>query len=136
MPVNNLIKYKGYADVLVGVILVFKPSLIYESGLARLWGGLTGLRLSDASTAPGFNHSLACMTAAVGVGNVIASRCGPAACPPVFYSSLTWGTLCLLTCILTPQTMGLSSSTVLMSAINHLCFAGALVWTDTTVARL
>ncbi|KAK7453478.1 hypothetical protein VKT23_011755 [Stygiomarasmius scandens] len=136
MSPSSLIKYKGYGDILVGLILTFRPSIIYESGLARFWAGLTGLRLSDASTAPGFNHSIACMVMAVGVGNVIASKRGPAAYPPVFYSSLTWGILNLLTCILTPQNLGLSSSTVLMTAINHLSFAGVMLWVDPSVAKL
>ncbi|KAF4619494.1 hypothetical protein D9613_004741 [Agrocybe pediades] len=72
----SLIKYKGLADILVAVILIFEPSLIYESVVAKQLHIWSGLHLSDASTAPGFNHSLACMVAAVGVAHVVAARSG------------------------------------------------------------
>ena len=40
--------------------------------------------MSDHTVAPGFNHSIACMVAAVGVGHMVASRApGGAAHPSV-----------------------------------------------------
>lgn len=100
---STLILVKGLADVAVAVILVLKPDIIYNSLAARAVGQLSGLvsisddsvtvmgawltnccvtssrlsqHLSSASTAPGFNHSIACMVAAVGVGHVVSSRGG------------------------------------------------------------
>jgi len=49
MSPSSLIKYKGYGDILVGLVLTFRPSIIYESGLARFWAGLTGLVSNSAS---------------------------------------------------------------------------------------
>jgi len=126
---NVLIKYKGIGDILVASILIFKPNVIYGSLPARLLGSWTGLHLSSSSVdaAPGLNHSIACMVAAIGVGHVVAARYGPAARPPIFAMNLTWSLLGLLTCALTPLDWNLGSATLLMSSLNHAAFS-ALLW--------
>ncbi|EEB89318.1 hypothetical protein MPER_12599 [Moniliophthora perniciosa FA553] len=82
--VGTFIKVKGYADLIVGVLIAFNPSLLYESPPMQFWHSLTGLDLSDASTAVGFNHAIACMVFAIGLGNIIAARSGPAAWPSLY----------------------------------------------------
>ncbi|KAJ7159848.1 hypothetical protein C8R43DRAFT_881739, partial [Mycena crocata] len=44
--------------------------------------------LSNPTLLPGYNHSIGCMIAAVGVGNLVAARSGPAALPPICMSAL------------------------------------------------
>ncbi|KDR84389.1 hypothetical protein GALMADRAFT_87316 [Galerina marginata CBS 339.88] len=125
-----LIRYKGIADIIVAVILAVKPSIIYESFAAQTLHSLTCLQHnSDASIAPGFNQSIACMVAAVGVGHIVASRSGPAARPTVFAMNLTWAILGCCTCA-TPKTWGLGSATLLMTSCSHTLFSLALFWTD------
>ena len=103
--------------------------------------------MTAAEAAPGFNHSLACMVAAVGVGHVVAAQYGPAArpaicMPPIFHvypfhaekdvallavaMNLTWSILGLLTCVLTPLDWNLGSATLLMAGLNHAAFSAAL----------
>ncbi|KDR84425.1 hypothetical protein GALMADRAFT_220179 [Galerina marginata CBS 339.88] len=124
-----LIRYKGIADIIVGLILALKPSIIYESFAAQTMHSLTGLHISDASIAPGFNQSIACMVAAVGVGHIVASRSGPAAHPTIFAMNLTWAILGFCTCA-TPKTWGLGSATLLMTSCSHTLFSLGLFWTD------
>ncbi|KAF9255592.1 hypothetical protein L218DRAFT_967148, partial [Marasmius fiardii PR-910] len=80
---GTLIKIKGHADILIGLIIGAKPALLYESAPMQWWHQVSGLHLSDASTAPGFNHAIACMVIAIGLGNVVAARSGSAAWPAV-----------------------------------------------------
>jgi hypothetical protein len=84
------------------------------------------------------------MVAAVGVGHLVASRCGPAAAPPVckplnfvhlstvidivilpVAMNLTWAVSSFLTC-LTPSTWGLGSATLFMTSLTHATFSIAL----------
>ena len=104
--------------------------------------------MSSADSAPGFNHSIACMVAAVGVGHVVAARYdGRAAWPAIcrrrvlhfqicpisneimmiVAMNLTWSLLGLLTCALTPLEWNLGSATLLMSSMDHAAFS-ALLW--------
>jgi len=122
---TTLIRYKGIGDVLVALILSIKPQWIYDSLPARLIAHYSGLHLSRAETAPGFNQAIACMVAAVGVAHVVASYCGPAARPPILAMNATWAVLGLLTCA-TPIAWNLGSATLLMSSLNHLAFSAAL----------
>lgn len=39
--------WKGFADAVVGVILVIKPELIYESKISKALARLSGLRLPN-----------------------------------------------------------------------------------------
>jgi len=126
---ESLIKYKGIADILVAAILVFKPSLIYGSLPARVLASKTGLHLSRADAAPGFNQAIACMVAAVGVGQIVASRCGPVASPPVFAMNLTWAILGFLSCV-TPRAWGLGSATLLLTSFTHTAFSITLYAID------
>ncbi|KAL4260178.1 hypothetical protein AB1N83_008226 [Pleurotus pulmonarius] len=110
---SKVVAVKGLADILTAVILMAKPAIIYNSIPARALASFTGLHLSNAEAAPGFNQAIACMVAAVGVGHIVASRCDPSARIPIFAMNLTWATLNLLTCA-TPQAWGIGSATQLM----------------------
>ena len=97
----TLIRCKGIADIFVALILTVKPSIVYNSVITRYIHSLSGLvglhilqkhrtvpnfrskHISDASIAPGFNQSIACMVGAVGIGYVVGARCGPALHPMV-----------------------------------------------------
>ncbi|RDB19855.1 hypothetical protein Hypma_013090 [Hypsizygus marmoreus] len=129
---DTLIKYKGLADILVAGILTVNASTIYDSVPTRFLASLTGLHMSSAAAAPGFNQSIACMVAAVGVGHVVAAQYGRAARPPIFAMNLTWAILGFLTCA-TPHELGLGSATLLMSSFNHLAFSIALYFADPLV---
>ncbi|ESK91840.1 hypothetical protein Moror_10512 [Moniliophthora roreri MCA 2997] len=132
--VGTFIKMKGYADLVVGVLLAFKPSLLYESPPMQFWHSLTGLDLSDASTAVGFNHAIACMVFAIGLGNIVAARSGPAAWPSVFVSTFIWGVLSLLTALTAVHDVtkewGVANATMIMTGINHMLFCGAMWYLD------
>ncbi|PPQ73823.1 hypothetical protein CVT26_012138 [Gymnopilus dilepis] len=127
---QTLILVKGIADVAVAAILTFKPAIIYESFLARAVHSFSELHLTDASTAPGFNQSVACMVAAVGVGHVVASKSGPASHASVFAMNLTFSILGFLACALPSRESGIGSATMLMTSCNHLLFSLALLWAD------
>ncbi|KAG5642972.1 hypothetical protein DXG03_001820 [Asterophora parasitica] len=75
-PAATLIKWKGYADIVLGVILATYPRLVYHSTLAQTVAALTGLHLSSPDAAPGLNHALACMFFALGVAHIAAARLG------------------------------------------------------------
>lgn len=122
-PAAALIKYKGYADILTGSILAIYPNLIYHSFITRTVAALSGLHLSNARAAPGFNHAIACMVIAIGVGHVFAARSGPAGRAPLFAMNATWALLALLTCLTTPRVWRIGSATLLLSGINHLFFS-------------
>ncbi|KAJ8698955.1 hypothetical protein PTI98_005603 [Pleurotus ostreatus] len=126
---SKVIAVKGLADILTALILVVKPAFIYNSVPTRAVASFTGLHLSNAEVAPGFNQAIACMVAAVGVGHIVASRCSPNARVPIFAMNLTWATLNLLTCVM-PQAWGIGSATQLMSALNHTAFSLAMYFTD------
>ena len=99
----TLIQCKGIADIVVALILTVKPSIIYNSVITRSIHSLLGLvgfciffentrtapnffvqkRISDASIAPGFNQSIACMVGAVGIGHVVGAHSGPALHPMI-----------------------------------------------------
>ncbi|KAJ7725917.1 hypothetical protein B0H16DRAFT_1735857 [Mycena metata] len=55
--------------------------MLHESFATKGLSSLTGLYITNASVAPGFNHSIASLVAAVRVGDLIAARFGPAALP-------------------------------------------------------
>ncbi|KAF8165921.1 hypothetical protein B0H34DRAFT_648646 [Crassisporium funariophilum] len=129
---QNLIRNKGIADIIVATIIAVKPATIYESFVAKMVHSWTGLHISDASLAPGFNHSIACMVAAVGVGFIVASRSGSAVHPAIFAMTLSWSVLGFLTCA-TPRAWGLGSATLLMTSFNHLLFSLAMYWKDPRV---
>ncbi|KAL0065007.1 hypothetical protein AAF712_007999 [Marasmius tenuissimus] len=142
---GTFIKIKGYADILTGVIIAAKPALVYESAPAKWWHEVTGFHLSDATTAPGFNHAIACMVIAIGFGSIVAARSGPAAYPSVFASQLVWGALCLLTSAsafvdfqidfeawgIGPGGSGqINSATGMLTGMNHLVFCTAMWFLD------
>ncbi|TFK33298.1 hypothetical protein BDQ12DRAFT_583296, partial [Crucibulum laeve] len=77
----SLLKLKGIADIAVAGILTVKLSLIYNSGITRALATATGLHLSNADIAPGFNQCIACIVASVGVDHIIAVYSGPTARP-------------------------------------------------------
>ncbi|KAF6751522.1 hypothetical protein DFP72DRAFT_1172188 [Ephemerocybe angulata] len=112
---STVMRLKGLADIGVGVILALKPEIIYESNATKALGRLTGFGLSSAKTAPGFNHAIACMVVAVGVGSVVASFQGRAARFPIVIMNATWGLLAGLTCVFTPH---LATATMVMTALN------------------
>ncbi|KAF9463731.1 hypothetical protein BDZ94DRAFT_1308628 [Collybia nuda] len=131
---STLMKWKGAGDLIVAGILTLKPSLMYASVVTRTLASWTGLHLSSAEVAPGFNQSIACLVAAVGVGHVVAASSGPAARPAIFAMNLTWAVLGFMTC-LTPLEWGLGSATLLMSSLNHASFSLALYLLDGEVIR-
>ncbi|KAJ6589107.1 hypothetical protein B0H19DRAFT_922750, partial [Mycena capillaripes] len=83
MNPSTLVFAKGIADIGIGLVLFAKPAILYESVATKAIASITGLYITNASLAPGFNHSIACMVAAVGIGNLVAVRSGPAALPPI-----------------------------------------------------
>ncbi|KAF7329022.1 hypothetical protein MVEN_02532300 [Mycena venus] len=106
MNPSTLAFAKGVADVGIGLILFAKPAMLYESVATKALSSFTGLYLTDASTTLGFNHSIACLVASVGLGNLVAARSGPAALPPIFAMTAAWSGLSLLTCLLAPKEWG------------------------------
>ncbi|KAL0946156.1 hypothetical protein HGRIS_012419 [Hohenbuehelia grisea] len=124
---HTLIALKGFADILVAIVLTVHPALIYHSTPARLISTHTGLHLTSADAAPGFNQAIACMVAAVGIAHVVAARCGPAARPPILAMNASWALLNFATCA-TPhaRATGLASASQLFSACNHAVFSVAL----------
>ncbi len=107
---TSIIAVKGYADLLVAVLLAISPSAIYNNPITRAVGSFSGLvcrfsfwsikinhrvqHISDAAATPGFNQDIACKTAAVGVGNIAASRSGPAVTLSIYL-----GVLSIATCV-------------------------------------
>ncbi|KAJ7599336.1 hypothetical protein C8J56DRAFT_187768 [Mycena floridula] len=124
---DALINYKGLADIAVGIILSVKPEIIYNSAITRKISALTGLHVSNANLAPGFNQALASMVMSIGVGHLVASVSGKEARPTIFAMNLTWGILSLATCF-TPKKWGIGSATICMTALNHLGFSAALYY--------
>ncbi|KAJ7034755.1 hypothetical protein C8F04DRAFT_560634 [Mycena alexandri] len=118
MNPSTLVFAKGIADISIGFVLFAKPAMLYESFATKSLSSLTGLYITNASVAPGFNHSIACLVAAVGVGNVVAARSGPAALPGVFAMTSVWSALSLLTCALAPKAWGVSGATLLMGGLS------------------
>ncbi|KAF8887242.1 hypothetical protein CPB84DRAFT_1786944 [Gymnopilus junonius] len=124
---QTLILVKGVADVAVAAILAFQPSIIYDSFQARAVHSLSGLHLSNASLAPGFNQSIACMNIIV----LIWSRL-------VYFSvamNLTFSPLGFLTCAIPSKESELGSATLLSPSCNHLLFSLAILWADPGVLR-
>ncbi|KAF9023158.1 hypothetical protein BDZ89DRAFT_955924, partial [Hymenopellis radicata] len=119
-------------DLLVAVLLTISPSTIYNNAITRVVGSYSGLHISDAAAAPGFNQAIACMTAAVGVGHIVAARSGPAVTPSILAMWGTWGVLSLATCAASRE---LGSATVLWTGMNHLIMAGVLHWSDPTAVK-
>ncbi|KAJ7119464.1 hypothetical protein C8R44DRAFT_737270 [Mycena epipterygia] len=155
MQPSTLVLCKGVADIGIGVILFTKPAFLYESFATRGLSSLTGLYMTNASVAPGFNHSIACMVAAVGVGNLVAARAGPAALPPIcmpgFLFSLAgisflvhlpvamtsaWSAFSLFTCVLAPKSWGVSGATLLMGGLVNALFSVGLYVAEPRVFRL
>ncbi|KIM38746.1 hypothetical protein M413DRAFT_75784 [Hebeloma cylindrosporum] len=130
----SLIRCKGIADIVVALILTVKPSIIYNSVVTRFVHSVSGLHISDASMAPGFNQSIACMVGAVGIGYVVSAGSGPALHPMVFALNVSWAILGLLTCA-TPKAWGLGSSTLLMTSVNHALFSLVFYLKDPSVLR-
>ncbi|KAJ6617900.1 hypothetical protein B0H10DRAFT_1278703 [Mycena sp. CBHHK59/15] len=123
MNPSTLVTCKGVADMAIATTLMLKPAILYESLATRGLSSLTGLHISNAAVAPGFNHSIACLVASVGLGNIVAAKCGPAALPPIFAMTSAWSIFSILTCILTPQSWGLSSATLLMGGLVNALFS-------------
>ncbi|KAH8835938.1 hypothetical protein DL96DRAFT_1454369 [Flagelloscypha sp. PMI_526] len=124
IDVDSIVEFKGYADLIIAGILTFSPQLLYESPLMQLVHRTSGLQISNgiAPDAVGFNQAIACMVAAIGVGQIVSARMGPSN-PFIFLSMYaTWGVLSLATCL---TEMG--SATVLFTGINHLAFTG-VIW--------
>ncbi|EDR16201.1 uncharacterized protein LACBIDRAFT_291947 [Laccaria bicolor S238N-H82] len=130
MPATDrLIQLKGIAEIFVALILTVNPQLIYDSPATHKLSYLSGLHISNASTAPGFNQSIACMVAAVGVGHLVASRAGRGARSTIFAMNLTWSLLGFLTCA-QPVEKDLGSATLLMSSMSHAVFSFVLLYLD------
>ncbi|KDQ11484.1 hypothetical protein BOTBODRAFT_189844 [Botryobasidium botryosum FD-172 SS1] len=128
MAERSLIFWKGIADIIVGGILTFKPSIIYDSPVPLYISNVTGLHRSDPTTAPGFNQAIAIMVAAIGIGHVRASRSHSRdAHATMLLMNVTWSALCLLTCYVNRD---IGSATMLMTGINHLAFSTAMFLTS------
>jgi len=136
MNPSTLVFAKGVADIGIGLVLFAKPAILYESVATKALSSLTGLYLTNASAAPGFNHSIACLVASVGLGNLVAARAGPAALPPIFAMTAAWSALSLLTCVLAPKAWGVSGATLLMGGIVNSAFSIALYLIHPRVLRL
>ncbi|KAJ7471797.1 hypothetical protein FB451DRAFT_1251026 [Mycena latifolia] len=136
MNPSTLVFCKGIADIGIGIVLFAKPAMLYESLATRTLASLTGLFLTNPTIAPGFNHSIACMVAAVGVGNLVAARSGPAALPPIFAMTSAWSALSLLTCALAPTSWGVSGATLLMGGLVNAAFSLTLYVSEPRVARV
>ncbi|KAJ6510410.1 hypothetical protein C8R45DRAFT_814594 [Mycena sanguinolenta] len=140
MDPSTLVFVRGIADLGVALILFAKPMMLYEFVTTKALVSVTGLHIANVSVAPGFNHSIACLVASVGLGNLVAARSGPAA-PFVccFLPSMKWvltvtmacsvSALSLLTCALAPKAWGESGVTLLMGGIVNLVFSAALYLT-------
>ncbi|RXW18627.1 hypothetical protein EST38_g7227 [Candolleomyces aberdarensis] len=124
---DTLMKLKGAGDIIVAAILAANPSLVYESVVARALHRWTGLHLSSAAAAPGFNHAIACMVAAVGIGSVVASYQGPAARQPIIVMNGVWALLAGLTCA-TPREWQLGSATMLMTFLNGSIYTITMIF--------
>ncbi|KAJ6589234.1 hypothetical protein B0H19DRAFT_1248793 [Mycena capillaripes] len=135
MNPSTLVFAKGIADIGIGLVLFAKPAIIHESFATRAIASITGLYISDASLAPGFNHAIAGMVAAVGIGNLVAARSGPAALPPIFATASAWSAFWLLTCVLAPKRWGVSGATLLMGGLVNSAFSYALYSADPRVLR-
>jgi len=118
----------GVSDFLVGVILAFKPEIIYRQAIVFKIAEKTGLHVSDASTAPGFNNAIAVMVMAVGLGTVRAgmSSSKDAHAAIILMNSL-WAIFVLVTVAVDRE---LASATHLMTGVNHLIFSGIMFWTS------
>ncbi|KAF8076929.1 hypothetical protein FPV67DRAFT_1665167 [Lyophyllum atratum] len=121
------IEYRGYANIVVGCILAVCPQVIYNSFIVKSIALHNRLRLSNARTAPGFNHAIACMVIAIGVAHVFAARSGPAARASIFAMDVTWAALALLTCLATPRAWKLGSATLMLSGYDYALFS-AVIW--------
>nr|GAT52744.1 predicted protein [Mycena chlorophos] len=126
MKPSTLVYGKALADIAVGLILFAKPKALYESIATKALASITGLYLTDASIAPGFNHSIACLVTSVGIGGLVAARAGPVALPTIFAMTTTWSLLSLLTCALAPTSWGVSGATLLMGGLVNATFSIAL----------
>ncbi|KAJ1308128.1 hypothetical protein OPQ81_003849 [Rhizoctonia solani] len=113
--------YYGIANVAVGFALLFNPNAIYQSALARFVHMKTGLHMTDANTAPGFNNALACMTIAVGAGSIRAGLTNSRSAQ----SCIMWAVMTLASCIVNPR---VASATHAITAFNHLVFSSVLLW--------
>ncbi|KAJ7645835.1 hypothetical protein B0H17DRAFT_448521 [Mycena rosella] len=136
MNPSTLIFAKGIADIGIGFVLFAKPAILYESWATKGLSSLTGLFLTNPTIAPGFNHSIACMVAAVGVGNLVAARSGPAALPSIFAMTSAWSAFSLLTCVLAPTSWGVSGATLLMGGLVNAAFSLTLYVAEPRVFRI
>ncbi|KAF8170706.1 hypothetical protein K438DRAFT_1853788 [Mycena galopus ATCC 62051] len=82
--------------------------MLYESVATRALSSLTGLYVTNTSVAPGLNHSIACLVASVGLGNLVAARSGPAALPPIIAMTSAMSAFSLFTCALAPRRGGVT----------------------------
>ncbi|KAJ7334724.1 hypothetical protein DFH08DRAFT_291905 [Mycena albidolilacea] len=136
MNPSTLVFAKGLADIGVGLILFAKPTMLYESVATKALSSLTGLYITNASAAPGFNHSIACLVASVGLGTIVAARSGPAALPAIFAMTSACSVFSLLTCVLAPKAWGVSGATLLMGGLVNSAFSLSLYLTQPSVFRL
>ncbi|KAF2245553.1 hypothetical protein BU26DRAFT_521978 [Trematosphaeria pertusa] len=122
--------YKGLADSLVGVILLAKPELIYDSAVARWLHGISGLRLPnpypDSLDTVSAQHAVAIMVIAVGVGHMRAAS-ERKALPPIVLMNVLWSAFALGTVVLKPHR---ATSALLMTGINHAVFASTMLLTS------
>ena len=76
---HKLSRLSGLVSLLLSITPHFSPSASSLPSLtvnSKLIPHHPEQHTSNASTAPGFNQSIACMVAAVGVGHLVASRAG------------------------------------------------------------
>ncbi|KAJ7475222.1 hypothetical protein B0H11DRAFT_2235847 [Mycena galericulata] len=76
------------------------------------------------------------MVAAVGLGNLVAARSGPAALPPIFAMTSAWSAFSLLTCALAPKAWGVSGATLLMGGFMNAAFSLGLYISEPRVFRV
>ncbi|KAJ7216957.1 hypothetical protein B0H12DRAFT_1194362 [Mycena haematopus] len=135
MNPSTIVFVKGIADIGIGLILFAKPAMLYESVATKALSSLTGLYVTNALVAPGFNHSIACLVASMGLGTLVAARSGPAALPPILAMTSTWSVLSLLTCALAPKAWGVSGATLLMGGLVNSIFSITLYLNQPTAVR-
>ncbi|KAH8835950.1 hypothetical protein DL96DRAFT_1576166 [Flagelloscypha sp. PMI_526] len=125
MPsLDTVLEFKGYADIVCAGLLTVSPQLVYDNPIMRAVHAASGLQISNGVVreAAGFNQAIACMVAAIAVGQIVSVKIGPSS-PLAFLSMYTtWGVLSLATCF---TEMG--SATILFSGVHHLGFAG-YIW--------
>ncbi|CAK5263600.1 unnamed protein product [Mycena citricolor] len=135
MNPSTIVFAKGVANVGIGLILFWKPVLLYESSATKALSALTGLGMTNSSIAPGFNHSIACLVASVGLGSVVAARSGPAALPAILAMTSACTVLSLITCAFAPVAWGVGSATLLLGGLVNAIFSLGLYLAEPRLLR-